>query len=104
MSPRNIILRTLSRRREQEGESALTRPASIAGFSENPEKFQKAVNELLKDRLVDGMKDPEGRMALSLNAHRLSDVRKELRPVWARPAVWAVVTLLVVAVVGLVGA
>jgi len=103
MSPRKQILRTLSQLREQEGESALLRPATIAGFSENPEKFQRAVNELLKDRLIDGMKDAEGRMALTLNSQRVVDVRKEIRPVWARPALWAMVTLVVAVVATWVG-
>jgi hypothetical protein len=103
MSPRKKILRTLSTLRELEGESAIIRATTIDGFSEKPEKFQKAVNELLKDRLVDGMKDEEGRMALSLNAHRVRDVRKEIRPVWTRPALWATVTLVVAVVAGLLG-
>ena len=48
-------------------------------------------------------KDAEGRMALTLNSQRVVDVRKEIRPVWARPALWAMVTLVVAAVATWVG-
>jgi hypothetical protein len=98
MSPKKTILRELSRQLEQRGSEALTRPSRIPGFDKDPERFQKAVNRLLQDRLVEGRKDDEGHMALALNSHRIGDVRRELRPVWARPAVWAVVVLLVVVV------
>ena len=37
--------------------------------------------------------DEEGRMTIALNAHRMQDVKKELRPVWAHPAIWAVLAL-----------
>lgn len=98
MSPRKTILRELSRQYEQRGAQALTRPTEIAGFDKDPERFQKSVNQLLQDRLIEGRKDDEGRMALALNGHRVGDVKRQLRPVWARPAVWAVVVLLVVVV------
>ena len=88
MSPKKAILRTLTAAHES-GEATYTRPASIPGFSAEPERFQKAVNELLKDRLIEGRKDDEGHMAVALNAHRLADVRRYLRPAWAHPAVWA---------------
>jgi hypothetical protein len=98
MSPRKTILRELSRKYEQNSGQALTRPADIGGFGTDPEKFQKAVNKLLQDRLIEGRKDQEGHMALALNGHRLGEVRRELRPLWARPSVWAVVVLVAVAV------
>ena len=98
MSPRKTILRELSRQYETSSGQALTRPTDIHGFGREPEKFQKAVNQLLSDRLIEGRKDGDGHMALALNGHRVGDVRKELRPLWARPAVWALALLLVVAV------
>jgi hypothetical protein len=88
MSPKKVILRTLAAAHETGG-SAYTRPASIPGFSEDPERFQRAVNELLKDRLIEGRKDDGGHMAVALNAHRLADVKRHLRPAWAHPALWA---------------
>ena len=97
MSPRKTILRELSRHHEATG-GEYTRPASIRGFSQQPEKYQKAVNELLSARLVSGHKDEEGHMAIGLNARRLSEVKRELRPVWARPAFWAAIALIVTAV------
>jgi hypothetical protein len=97
MSPRKTILRELSRTYEQDKQQVLTRPADIGGFGRNPEKFQKAVNKLLQDRLIEGRKDHEGHMALAINGHRVGDVRRELRPLWARPSVWAVVVLVAVA-------
>ena len=98
MSPRKTILRELSRQYEQSSGQVLTRPGEIRGFGKDPEKYQKAVNKLLQDRLIEGRKDGEGHMALALNGHRMGDVQRELRPFWARPALWAVVVLLAVAV------
>ena len=95
MSPKKAILRELSRQYEA-NDGQYTRPGSIPGFSQQPEKYQKAVNELLSARLVSGHKDEEGHMAIALNNNRLKEVKRELRPVWAHPAVW-------VAVVGAVG-
>jgi hypothetical protein len=103
MTPRKKILKTLSVEHEKIGKPVFVRPGEIKGFSEDPSKFQKAVNELLKDRLIDGTKDDEGRMAVALNAHNLDGVRRELRPLWARPSVWAMATLVVAVLVGLVG-
>ena len=98
MSPKKTILRELTRKHESTGGAGHARPASIPGFSSQPEKFQKAVNDLLQARLIEGRKDEEGRMAIALNAHRLGDVRRELRPVWTHPAVWSAV--LIAAMVG----
>ncbi len=97
MTPRTTILRELSRSRQNGNGSGFTRPSDIAGFDRHPEKYQKAVNQLLSDRLVEGQKDEEGRMAIAINPHRADDVRKELRPVWARPITWVVLILLAVA-------
>lgn len=100
MSPRKTILRELSQPRTANG-SAYTRPSTIKGFSEAPEKYQKAVNELLQARLVEGRKDDQGHMTIAINEHRLQEVRRELRPVWARPAVWAAIAVLVALGAGL---
>jgi hypothetical protein len=87
MSARRTILRELSARHEKDGGN-YTRPDTITGFTQNRERFQAAVNELLQERLINGTKDAEGRLAIALNAHRLADVRKELRPWYARPFAW----------------
>ena len=100
MSPKKTILRELTRTHETTGGAGHARPASIPGFSQQPDKYQKAVNELLQARLIEGRKDEAGHMTIAVNSHRLSDVRRELRPVWSHPAVWSVVLL--AAVVGAV--
>jgi len=100
MSPRKTILRELSRTHDGSAPTH-THPATIAGFSDEPAKYQKAVNELLQARLVDGHKGADGRMAIAINEHRLAEVKRELRPIWARPTVWAVITLLVAVGTGL---
>ncbi len=87
MSPRKTILRELTDLRSEK-EKRYARPRTIRGFENKPAKYQSAVNELLKDRLIDGMKDAEGQMAIAINEHRLADVRKELRPWFARPVAW----------------
>lgn len=99
MSPKKTILRSLSRAYDEDRGATLTRPAHIPGFTQDPERFQKAVNELLKERLIEGRRDDEGHMAVALNGHRLQDVRRHIRPLWANPAVWAAT-----AVVGALGA
>jgi len=98
MSPKKAILRTLAAAHETGG-ATYTRPASIPGFEADPERFQGAINELLRDRLIEGRKDAEGHMAVALNAHRLADVKRHLRPAWAHPVVWAAAV-----VVGILGA
>lgn len=80
MSARRTILRELSRA----SATGLVRPATISGFSANPGRYQEAVNALLSERLINGTKDHEGRLAIALNEQRMADVRKELRPVWMR--------------------
>lgn len=87
LSPRRTILRELNQRHER-GEEGYTRPASIRGFTQKPSQFQAAVNALLQERLINGTKDDEGRLAIGLNSHRLADVRKELRPIYARAGIW----------------
>ena len=87
MSPKKTILRQLSDLHSQEGSPAPIHPSQIPGFQKDPAKYQRTINELLKDRLIEGTKDEDGRMAISLNPHRSRDVRKVLRPLWAHPAV-----------------
>lgn len=102
MSPKKAILRELSRAHEESAEGqSHRRPSTITGFSNDPEKYQKAVNELLQARLVEGKKDDEGHMTIALNEHRIRDVKKELRPIWAHPALWAAVFVLVAIGAGL---
>jgi hypothetical protein len=100
MSPRKTILRELSNAGASSGTS-YTRPSSIRGFSEAPEKYQKAVNELLQARLVEGRKDDEGHMTIAINEHRLPEVKRELRPFWARPSLWLAVVVLIAVGAGL---
>ena len=94
MSPRKTILRELTDLHSDK-EKRYARPRTIRGFDNHPAKFQSAVNELLKDRLIDGIKDAEGQMAIALNEHRLADVRRELRPWFARPVTWVGTALVV---------
>lgn len=102
MSPRKTILRTLARSFHKDGADVLTRPADIDGFSGRPAEFQKAVNKLLQDRLIQGQPDAEGRLSIALNGHRLADIRKEIRPFWLRPGLWVAAAAIVVAVFGFV--
>lgn len=100
MSARRTILREL-RKRQDEGTDRYMRPASIPGFAERPGRYQDAVNRLLQERLINGTKDEEGRLAITLNAHRIGDVHKELRPWFARPATWMVIVLMAVVAAGI---
>ncbi len=100
MSPRKTILRELDQLHSDKGNGRYARPSAIRGFDEQPSKYQKAVNGLLNERLVDGKKDEEGRIVIALNPSRLVTVRRELRPWFSRPTIWlgaiAVGVLLVV--------
>jgi hypothetical protein len=96
MTPRRTILRELTRRR-REGDEGYTRPGTIAGFDTRPARYQAAVNELLQERLINGRKDQEGRLAITLNEQRLADVKKELRPLYARPVVWLALLVVIFA-------
>jgi hypothetical protein len=93
MSPKRTILKTLSDRQDGNGSVKLVRPSTIPGFQQAPEKYQQSINALLKDRLIEGIKDAEGHMAISLNTQRAGEIRKVLRPVWAHPAVLALLAL-----------
>jgi hypothetical protein len=94
MTPKKTILRELSRAYDPSSASKHVRPATITGFSAEPERYQKAVNELLQARLIEGRRDDEGHMAIALNAGRMDDVRRHLRPAWAHPAFWMTAILL----------
>ena len=76
------------------------RPSTIPGFQHAPEKYHQTINTLLKDRLIEGVRDPEGRLAISLNVHRAREIEKVLRPIWAHPAVLTLLAL-VAAVAGI---
>ena len=93
MSPRKTILKELAR--ADAGNTPYRRPSEISGFSTAPEKYQKAVNSLLSDRLLEGRKDEDGHMTIAINEHRKKDVEREIRPVWARPVVWVAVLVVV---------
>lgn len=93
MSPRRTILRELDRQFRNGGE--YTRPADITGFGRQPAKYQAAINTLLQERLINGRKDDEGRLAVAINRDRLEDVSKALRPPFARPALWLAVLAIV---------
>lgn len=93
MTAKKAILKALSDRQKGTDPSTPIRPSTIPGFQDAPEKYQQTINLLLKDRLIEGVKDPEGHMAISLNTHRAKDVQKVLRPVWAHPAVLGLIGL-----------
>lgn len=102
MSPKKTILRTLSDQEAAAGGAASVRPSSIPGFQDQPEKYQQTINALLKERLIEGMKDAEGHMAISLNSHRAQEVERVLRPLWAHPALMAVVAVSAAALAALI--
>ena len=79
MSPKKTILKTLALAHDAQGSATFTRPSDIPGFAQKPADYQKAVNELLKDRLIEGQPDGEGRMTIAVNPHRVGDVRKRIR-------------------------
>ena len=88
MSPRKTILRELDQLHSGKGNVRFARPSAMPGFGEQPSRYQEAVNGLLKERLIDGKKDEEGRMVIALNPSRLATVQRELRPWFARPPIW----------------
>lgn len=100
MSPRRTILKELERQRLQ-GDGEYTRPADIAGFGRQPAKYQSAINTLLQERLINGRKDEDGRLAIAINGDRQADVDRALRPAFARPVVW--LALVVIVAIGAAG-
>ncbi|NNM05621.1 MAG: hypothetical protein HKO65_11090 [Gemmatimonadetes bacterium] len=93
MSPKKTILKTLAKQVNGDGTPAPIHPSAIPGFQQAPGKYQETINALLKDRLIEGNKSADGRMAISLNSHKEKDVRRVLRPLWAHPAVLASLAL-----------
>lgn len=93
MSVRKTILRELDRARRAHSPSRFLRPSTLRGYADRPDRYQNAVNELLRARLVEGVTDEEGRIAIGLNDHHLADVQRELRPLWARPLLWALIAI-----------
>jgi hypothetical protein len=93
MSPKKQILRELTTR------SSL-RPSDLPGYAGSAERYQAAVNELLRERLIEGRSDRDGRMSIALNAQRLADVRRVLRPAWTRPTFWLAAAVIVAVGVG----
>ncbi|MBM4185141.1 MAG: hypothetical protein FJ207_13145 [Gemmatimonadetes bacterium] len=89
MSTKKRILRDLALAHEPGTPFSFVRPADISGYSGAPFRYQEAVNELLRDRLIEGRTDAEGRLAIALNEHRMDEVRRALKPLWAHPALWA---------------
>lgn len=102
MSPKQRILHELALVHEPGTTYSYVRPADIPGYAEAPERYQGAVNHLLKERLIEGRTDGEGRMSIGLSEHRMKDVQKALRPIWARPEVWAAVAIVLALGAGLV--
>jgi hypothetical protein len=102
MSPKKAILKALHGASEQHRDGPHVRPPQIPGYTERPERYQEAVNELLRERLVEGRKDADGHLTIALNQHRRREVERMLKPVWARPAAWAALGLLVAVGAGLV--
>lgn len=102
MSARRTILREL-RARHERGDAGYLRPAAINGFNDQPSRYQEAVNQLLQERLINGTKDDEGRLAIGLNTHRIAEVRKELRPVYARASVWVACIVVIAVAVAAMG-
>ena len=98
MSTRRTVLRDLTSRHER-GNGGYTRPVHIPGFTEQPARYQAAINALLQERLINGTKDSEGHLAIAVNAQRLADVRQELRPWYTRVLLWAAVLSVATAVV-----
>lgn len=93
MSPRKNILRQLEKsHRSQPGQ--LTRARDLSGFDPEDPKHTKAMNQLLKDRLINGMKAEDGGMALQLNSGNIAAVKKALRPWYLSPAFWAAALVL----------
>jgi hypothetical protein len=93
MTAKKAILKALSDCQKGTDPSTPIRPSTLPGFQDAPEKYQQTINLLLKDRLIEGVRDSDGRMAISLNSHRARDVQKVLRPVWAHPAVLGLIGL-----------
>jgi hypothetical protein len=91
MAPRKTILREL----KNSAPGTHKRPNEIPGFERNAAKYREAVNGLLKDQLIQGAQDDQGKLVVSLNAAHEGRVRRELRPWFTQPLVWGPVILAV---------
>ena len=94
-SPRKQILRELTT-------CSFVHPADVPGYERAPDRYQAAVNDLLRERLIEGRTGGDGRMSIALNPHRSSDVRKMLQPVWTKPSAWVAAAVAAAVAVGLV--
>ena len=92
MSPRKHILRHLQQVHSR-NPGQLTPARGIQGFDPADPKHTQAMNQLLKDRLINGQKADDGGMAISLNPGNLAAVHRALRPWYAHPAVWTAAVL-----------
>ena len=100
MTPRKTILRELA----GAADGRPTRPSEIKGFDDNAPGYRKAVNALLKDQLLTGAQDENGHLVVSLSPARMDEIRKEVRPWFAVPAVWvSLVAVLLIGAVALIG-
>ncbi len=86
MTPRKTILRELN----AAGPDTFRRPNEIRGFEKQAPKYREAVNGLLRDQLIRGTKGPDGNLVIGLNAQRLEQVQREIRPWFRAPLTWVV--------------
>lgn len=89
MSRRKKILRELERFHRERGEDAYTSPQALAGFDRSDPKDTAALNALLQARVIRGTTGDDGSMAIAVARGRLGEVRRQLRPWYGRPVVWA---------------
>lgn len=89
MSRRRKILRALERFHREQGDDAYTSPQALAGFDRSDPRDTAALNGLLQDRLIRGTTGADGTMAIAVARGRLAEVRRQIRPWYGRPLVWA---------------
>ncbi len=94
MSPKKTVLRHLTELHEETGAEQYTHPGDIRGFDPEDSRCKEAVNQLLRDRYINGRKGPDGGMVIALNVTRLRDVRREIRPWFATPLLWVGIALI----------
>lgn len=99
MSPKKTVLRYLADLHEERGAEEYTHPGEIHGFDPDDMRCVTAVNELLRDRYINGRKGPDGSMEIALNTTRIREVKKELRPWYAMPVLW--IGILLIAATGI---
>ena len=94
MSPKKTVLRHLTELHEENGAEQYTHPGDIQGFDPEDSRCKEAVNQLLRDRYINGRKGADGGMVIALNVTRLRDVRREIRPWFATPLLWVGIVLI----------